>query len=367
MEEEFLIYFNKKKALHNLFLLYLDSDENSLDNKNNLIKFINSQKIQENRVEFEHFLRLLLVLTEHHHRQQNFLDKIEQIISNFSNNIKQNFSFHEIMDIFYNCKQILLILIKNKTIDLNEDFIKVIFREEEPIGTQYTHFLYNELTKCDSDLIAEIDLQTNGTDILINYDENRQKGENESYICSLIRNDSIVEFISYVNKSNIPLDSDIEKSIFETNSILNEKVPTLIEYATFCGSVQIFQYLKINNVKLTPSLWIYAIHSNNAEMINFLEESNVNPPDDSYEKCLEESIKCHHNEIASYFLEQKLENIDISKIYGYCFKYYNYLFLPSNFDYNLVSFYICQYHYDNLVKILVEKENNKLIQNKEIL
>ena len=53
------------------------------------------------------------------------------------------------------------------------------------------------------------------------------------------------------------------------------KNPTLFEYSTFYESIQIFQYLKTNQVKLTPSLWLYVIHSNNAEMIFLLEENHV--------------------------------------------------------------------------------------------
>ena len=44
----------------------------------------------------------------------------------------------------------------------------------------------------------------------INVDEFEQKceiGENDSYICSLIRKDSIEEFITYVNEKVIPLTS----------------------------------------------------------------------------------------------------------------------------------------------------------------
>ena len=56
-----------------------------------------------------------------------------------------------------------------------------------------------------------------------------------------------------------------------------QKTPTLIEYSTFFGSIQIIQYLKYNKVPLTNSLWLYAIHSNNTEVIHFLEENEIKP------------------------------------------------------------------------------------------
>ena len=133
------------------------------------------------------------------------------------------------------------------------------------------------------------------------FTECRIKGQNASYICELIRQDSVEEFITYVNKNNISLSSVINESIFETNSFLINKNPQLIEYAAFFGSIQIFQYIKINCPKLlNGDLWLYGIHSNNAEMIHILEENQIFPKDRSYEECMIESIKCHHNEIVNY-------------------------------------------------------------------
>lgn len=50
---------------------------------------------------------------------------------------------------------------------------------------------------------------------------NRQKFENESNFCSIIRVDLIDDFIQYVHKTNISLSSQIERSIFETKHLLN--------------------------------------------------------------------------------------------------------------------------------------------------
>ena len=41
------------------------------------------------------------------------------------------------------------------------------------------------------------------------FEEKCRKGENDSYICSLIRNDSVEEFISFINQKNIPLNTKI--------------------------------------------------------------------------------------------------------------------------------------------------------------
>ncbi|KAK8844216.1 hypothetical protein M9Y10_024422 [Tritrichomonas musculus] len=138
-----------------------------------------------------------------------------------------------------------------------------------------------------------------------NYDEHEEKrriSENDSYICSLIREDLLDDFISYVLRSNFNIRSKIERSKYETNCFLIYKEPTIIEYAAFYGSIQVFQYLLLNNVELTPSLWIYGIHSNNAELIHLLERQKIAPPNKLYKECRNEAIKCHHNDIARYII-----------------------------------------------------------------
>lgn len=177
-----------------------------------------------------------------------------------------------------------------------------------------------------------------------NFDEKRRIGENESYICELIRSDSIVEFVSYVNKTNYPLSNYIRPSIFDTNPFLIYY--TLIEYAAFYGSIQVFQYLIMNNVELTSSLWLYAIHSNKPCMIHILEENNVAPKDSSFGECFQETIKCHHNNIANY-IESNYNQKNAEKC---IFQYYNYQYFPSNFCSFSNIGYLVQYDYYEFVK-----------------
>ena len=168
-----------------------------------------------------------------------------------------------------------------------------------------------------------------------NFNELRKAGENESYICELIRNDSIDDFIVYVNKRNYSLQSTIVPSIYETNKFLfNKQIEryinsgidskqnvdhqlTLIQYAAFFGAIQILRYLQLNKVEITSELYFFAIYGKNPELIHHLEanlfgskveyksnnSSNQNIDQNQYTKYLEESIKCHHNDIANYLLE----------------------------------------------------------------
>ena len=92
-------------------------------------------------------------------------------------------------------------------------------------GNHYYHFFYHELEEFKSEeemkSIKEENLTINAN-AFENYEEKRQDGENHSHICSLIRNDSVEEFIAYINRNNISISSEIKPSIYETNSFLND-------------------------------------------------------------------------------------------------------------------------------------------------
>ena len=176
---------------------------------------------------------------------------------------------------------------------------------------KYFYFFYPEIKRFldESKLnVIEKKIQEEGETIIEHFKEIRQEGENNSYISNLIRNDSIKEFIIYLNKNNISLSkTTIKKSIFETNSFLIEKQPTLIEYAAFFGSIQIFNFLRLNNVEMKSSLWLYVIHGKNPELIHQLEENKIQPPKNSYKLCFYEAIKCHHNDISCYIKDNLIE------------------------------------------------------------
>ena len=126
---------------------------------------------------------------------------------------------------------------------------------------------------------------------------------------------------------------------------------------------------------MNPSLWLYSIHGNNPEMIHFLEENKVIPKDKSYEECLKESIKCHHNEIAIYIQDNLIINYkEIPKrcftqsFISYSFEYYNYYFIPEeNDDFNYIFYCACYYNYPLIVDLLLKTQkidlNQKIIFN----
>ena len=152
----------------------------------------------------------------------------------------------------------------------------------------------------------------------------------------------IEDFIYFVNKNCIPLTSSIVRSTFETNSMLIEKKPNMIEYAAFFGSIQIVKYLEVNSVELTQSLSLYSVHSNNSELIQFLEEKNVEIDDTTFS----EAVKCHHNDIAHYIQQNHLKQ---GHLVSSIFVNDNYEFFPYELDGNDAFFGLCEGNYTKLV------------------
>ena len=136
----------------------------------------------------------------------------------------------------------------------------------------------------------------------------------------------------------------------------------------------------MNNAELTPSLWLYSIHSKNAELIHLLESNKIKPPslmtnknfnikDESYIRCLIESIKCHHNDFSEYiennFIQEKeIESPQIKEeILFNIIKYYNYSYFQINLIKEKGFFYLCLCNYQELVELLL-KEKEDEIKNK---
>ena len=116
-------------------------------------------------------------------------------------------------------------------------------------------------------------------------------------------------------------------------------------------------------------MWLYGIHSNNAEIICLIEELNIKPDRNDYESYLEESIKCHHNEIASYIYDDfidKTKEIFLENIVRYGFNYNNYFYI-NDIKNKYTFYYACEFGYINLVDLLIKHTKidlNKMISSK---
>lgn len=160
------------------------------------------------------------------------------------------------------------------------------------------------------------------------FEEKQKNGENDNNICKLIRDDSIDEFITYITKESIDVGTDISPSKYETNPLLNNNKVSFIQYAAFFGSLNIFKYLVEAKCEIDNGIWLFAIHSNNIELINYIESVGI--PILDKEQILEASIQSFHVDICNYFIN-KFGGFDINEVLYIIssFKYHNLMHLPN--------------------------------------
>ena len=352
-------YINGKKEIQKEMLFLLSEEQATKEpNFSKLIQLFQNQKIFEDSNEFKEILYLIESLANNHYRSSNFYNIINQILLLLKNEFPKYLTPSEIFNFFASNNLIILCLLENKVLNMTYYVAESI--------TLYDNdkiFFYNEIKPFLSQKeIDEIEKKIEEYDFDRDpeiFEKNRKKGENESYYCQLIRKDLIDDFIIFVNQTNFSLKSIIKKSIFETNEFLLDNETTLIEYAAFYGSLQIFNYLRLNNVELRPILWLYSIHGRNAEIIHLLEENGVTPPENSYEKCLEEAINCHHNEIAEYIQNRYLklnETNENETIKTAIISSSNFEYFPNDFSDENAFFDLCKYSYFALVEYMLKNK-----------
>ena len=240
-------YFAKMKNYEELILQFLDNNDDVENSFKSLINIFKTQKVSENKNELKLLLHLICEISDNYHRSLNFFNKIDQILKFFENDIKQNFSNYSIFNIFKSNKRLLLFLFKEKIL-IPDKFIYSKIINSKYSEKNYLQYFYPEFKSFSNNEMDESDLEL--------FEKNRIIGENDQYICELIRDDLIDDIIIYVNRTNFSLSKPINSSIFETNSFLLNKNPTLIEYAAFFGSIQIFKYLHLNKIDISSNLFL---------------------------------------------------------------------------------------------------------------
>lgn len=351
-DEEIQKYLDEKKEIQRFVLSIISNDV--------LIDGSVINKCTKSHNELKLFLCLLLRISNNHHNAASISIQINKILSFLRQKITSKFSNFEIFDIFKTSKRILLFLFEEKIIIPDEHIVKIMTSYKYS-KKGYPYYFINEIKSfIDQDFASIIEKENKKIDTTsLSFDEKRKIGENDSYLCQLIRNDSINDFISHVNLKNIPLRTTIEISIFESNSFLLNKKPSLIEYAAFHGSIQIFKYLHLNKMKENSSIWLYAIHGQNPEIIHLLEENKTIKMTEKFCKnCVIESIKCHHNDLADYFINNFFENsiTDDIDVFSQSIRYCNYEYFPSNLTNEFYFDNLCKYDYFSIVKFLLSTQ-----------
>lgn len=156
-------------------------------------------------------------------------------------------------------------------------------------------------------------------DFYINTDNifEKERGINHHEIAIYIRKDDLDSFQSLISRTNVNVNSRVPFSIFERFPLLNSQT-TLIEFAVFFGSINIFKFLIMQGALLPPQIGKYAAAGGNYDIIHILEEKGV-----SFDGCINIAIAYFRDDLVKYFKQTYELNIDslVSSIINYNVKY----------------------------------------------
>lgn len=199
------------KTVQRALLAFLENESGIDENLKKLFKILdNDQTINDNH-EFELLLRLINTIGNQHQHVDHFITKNEQILSHFKNNIKNFFTNAEIFEIFQNNKRILLFLIEEQIITIDEYIVSQITKDKF-IQMKYAEYFSPEIKPfLTTDFIikhfhANKSLQNAHfideikKDVSNDFYKKRKEGQNDNYLCELIRLDKIDEFIVFFNQ-----------------------------------------------------------------------------------------------------------------------------------------------------------------------
>ena len=88
-------YIHEKKQIYDVLLKFKE-EEDSNEEYEKICKLLKEHNIQENRTEFLCFLKILLRISDYHHRQPGFFERIKRILLYVKDNITQTMSNDDI-------------------------------------------------------------------------------------------------------------------------------------------------------------------------------------------------------------------------------------------------------------------------------
>ena len=153
-EKRIKAYFERKSEVYEEVLDFLQSDEDIIIKFDNLCKLFSDQKVGNEPEELNHFLLMLLSISNNNHRKHGFFKKIEHILVFFKSDIKRTYSNFDLFKMFLSNKRILLFLFENDFIKFEEEFVKYFY--DLP---HYCHFFYPEIHEFISDEKSKLILE----------------------------------------------------------------------------------------------------------------------------------------------------------------------------------------------------------------
>ena len=213
-------YLDKMREIQSNLLDFIEDDQNADENFPALQLFFEKLSIQDNKHDLSFLFHLLTKIADNHYRGPFFFEKIEKILKLFKDDIKKYFSNSEIFNIFKGNKRVLLFLIEENIMKIDEYIYKKITTGKYAKRFYPQYFAPeilpfgkvewpNNFNKEVENFNEKVDLfnilffekeEEEENELPEHFYELRKIGENENCICRLIRNDSVVEFINYLDE-----------------------------------------------------------------------------------------------------------------------------------------------------------------------
>ena len=114
-------YIECKKKLYDVILEFLEESEEKSQQFEKLCTNLRNCHIEDDREEMTQFLLTIKCISDHHHRNAYFIQKIRQILQHYKEQIKQTLSNDKIFHIFESNKLILHFLLTNDIICISEN------------------------------------------------------------------------------------------------------------------------------------------------------------------------------------------------------------------------------------------------------
>lgn len=89
---EYQEYLSQKREIYDAIIQFIENEDSNIQD---LIILLEKHKIQENLEESALFFRLIIYISNNHHRSLNFFNKFEEILQFFNEYIKKAFQIHK--------------------------------------------------------------------------------------------------------------------------------------------------------------------------------------------------------------------------------------------------------------------------------
>ncbi|OHT10451.1 hypothetical protein TRFO_20260 [Tritrichomonas foetus] len=289
-----------KESARKELLALIELEEKLLDLSNDrineAINYLLSYSIIDNAKIMRQFLLVIDVLVTFNRIS---LDCAFTLILYFKENIQKLIRKYELLH-FFEQKQMILFLVENNFVEFKdvsdelcekESFFQYFFPE-----ISRDKFFYYSLLKMYPENIPLFESTNIEEHIKL-----RKIGCNEDEIAKLIREDNCEAFSVYISEKNVGFNKRFRYSRYERFDFVNSEddMPSMIEYAAFFGSLNIFKFLWINDAYFDEYLTPYAIAGGNGEIIHLCEEKGLF----FGKECLNVAIKFHRNELVEYLHE----------------------------------------------------------------